>query len=649
MQGVEVNVDRGVITTGELNELCRDIPADAPRAAIWTRVLDLLVRYHTGRVQVIVRFPDTLEVVADNRDVAGSGAVLRDREVLTECFRDGQGLFLPSAQAGEGTGMVALVPLRERGEVTAVLRVDHQKPLTAGVVENLKLLAFSISGCLTERAWVLETRLGTELMARLASIDDLASGAAAALSTIVPIMGATGGLLLEPRAGNLVILADYGEHAIARRTALPDTMSYASGLAREVFKTGEARFIRNYSDHPDSMPDLPTDPVVLLMPLFHRGTTRKILRLTFSEDSVPYNSDLSVIQAAGRVLAGLLDGLRERYAQDRLAGLLAATHAKPESELYEPLLEAALDSVPGAERGVLLVRDNPGDDFSYRATAGYDLEVLRELRMSEERVRGWYAATTGIWGQATPIIRQASTANLTRRAWLAGITPSTDRQRKLKAMKTNLCIPVLEDGWVRAVVNLDNTVREDAFALDSIRVAHQVAMVAATVLRAARDRAALEAAALTDSVTGLLNRRGLEAELKRTLARALRDEEPLSVLMLDMTDFKGINDALGHAVGDEALRLVAQALQGNTRGGDVFARWGGDEFVAILPRQGASDAQHTINRLIQVISSINMEGHLLAVNIGSATFPADASSSEELLHIADARMYQQKHSESQRQ
>lgn len=645
-----MNVEQGMSTAGELNELCRNIPVNAPRAAIWTRVLDLLVRHHTGSVQVIVRFPDALEVVADSRDATGPGATLPDLEVLSACFRDAQARFLPDAQEGDKVvGMVALLPLLERGEVAAVLRVEHQQPLPAGEIENLKLLAFTVSGCLTERAWLLETRLVTELSARLASIDDLPSGAAAALSTIVPIVGASGGLLLEPRAGRIITLADHGQHAIDRRNTMPDGLPYATGLTRLAFETGEAHFTRNYFDHPDSLPGLPIDPVVLLMPLDHRGTTRKVLILTFSEDCIPASADLSIFRGASRVLAGLLDGLRERYAQDRLAGLLQAMHAKSETEIYGPLLEAALDSVPGAERAVLLVRDNPGDDFTFRATAGYDLDVLRDLRLPEERVRGWYAPVTGAWGQARPRIQQASTTNLTRTAWLAGINPRIDKQGKLKAMKTNLCIPVVEGGWVRAVLNFDSTVRENAFALDSIRVAHQVEMVVTMILRTARDRAALEAAALTDPVTGLLNRRASELELERNLARARRDNEPFSVLMLDMTDFKLINDTLGHAVGDEALRLVAQALQRNTRDGDIVARWGGDEFVAILPRQSAKDAQFTINRLTRVISTMSMEGQRLAINIGSTTFPADATSSEELLRIADERMYRHKHSGSQEQ
>lgn len=150
------NLNRRVITTGELNELCLEVPVNAPRSVIWARVLNLLMRHDTGRVQVIMRFPDTLEVVAASRDATGPDAILYDRDALRECFQDSQARFLPSSDdGGKEAGRVALLPMLERGEVTAVLRVEHPESLSAGEVESLKMLAFSISSCLTERAWVL--------------------------------------------------------------------------------------------------------------------------------------------------------------------------------------------------------------------------------------------------------------------------------------------------------------------------------------------------------------------------------------------------------------------------------------------------------------------------------------------------------------
>jgi len=638
-----VSVAHDVITVNDLNTLTADLPATAPRSTLWARVLEALTPHHAHRVQVIERQPDALAVVADTHPAPAIDAELPDPTALQACLQRREPTFAPldEAQAGEA-GVVALLPLLERGAATALLRIERREPLEPGDAERLRLLAFALSARLTERSWALETRLITQLSTRLAAIDELQAGAAAALSLIVPALGASAGLVLEARGGRLVSLADYGEKAIARRQLLSQGIPLAAGLTRQVFETGSPRFTRAYQHHPERLQDLPIDPVVLITPLDHRGTTRKALVLTYPQDTIPARADLTLLRGVTRVLAAALDGLRERYAQEHLGALLEAASTQPLSALYQIALETALKSVPGAERASLLARDAPSEDFTYRAATGYDLNRLSGLTIPEERLRGWYAPTATDWGAGAPRVARASTTNLARTAWLAGITPTIDKHDKLKALKTNLCLPIIEDGWVRAVLNLDSTLREDAFVLDSLRIAHQVAIVTTIALRTASDRATLQAAALTDPVTGLPNRRAFELELERALARAARDGQPLAVLVLDMNGFKHVNDTLGHAKGDDALRLVAHTLKRNLRGGDVIARWGGDEFLALLPRQNAQDAQHTARRLTHAVNPMSVDGHRLAIDIGAAAYPTDATTAHDLLTLADARMYRQK-------
>src|SRR5581483_7652025 len=96
--------------------------------------------------------------------------------------------------------------------------------------------------------------------------------------------------------------------------------------------------------------------------------------------------------------------------------------------------------------------------------------------------------------------------------------------------------------------------------------------------------------ARTDALTGIPNRRYLEEVLVAECARADRDQDPLSIVMSDLDDFKSINDSYGHAAGDEALRLVAQVARGSARTADFVGRWGGDEFLFILPQTSSHDA-----------------------------------------------------------
>lgn len=120
-------------------------------------------------------------------------------------------------------------------------------------------------------------------------------------------------------------------------------------------------------------------------------------------------------------------------------------------------------------------------------------------------------------------------------------------------------------------------------------------------LRAARGAclrvAELEALAWRDSLTGLWNRRAFERIGGLQLAQARRYRFPVSLILLDLDDFKAVNDQRGHAAGDRLLQAVASALQQNSRDSDLVARWGGDEFALLLPQTGAGGARAAAERL----------------------------------------------------
>lgn len=120
-------------------------------------------------------------------------------------------------------------------------------------------------------------------------------------------------------------------------------------------------------------------------------------------------------------------------------------------------------------------------------------------------------------------------------------------------------------------------------------------------LRKAIDHDAHEA--WHDPLTGLFNRRYAEAHIRNAWKEARRDDRPLAVLMVDIDHFKGINDAHGHSGGDHVLRHVAEVLRDNLRGESVVARWGGEEFITILPGASAEDAQVVARRLCRAIAS----------------------------------------------
>jgi diguanylate cyclase (GGDEF)-like protein len=149
--------------------------------------------------------------------------------------------------------------------------------------------------------------------------------------------------------------------------------------------------------------------------------------------------------------------------------------------------------------------------------------------------------------------------------------------------------------------------------------------------------------AYTDGLTGLGNRRALKQALERDLARSARMGRPVGVLLIELDGFKEVNDRLGHLQGDEILRRVGVALRVTCRGTDSLIRFGGDEFVVVLPDSRTDEAMIAAERIRIAITAIDLPDRIpLTASIGLSTYPDDALTAPELLDAADRAMYQVK-------
>jgi diguanylate cyclase (GGDEF)-like protein len=186
------------------------------------------------------------------------------------------------------------------------------------------------------------------------------------------------------------------------------------------------------------------------------------------------------------------------------------------------------------------------------------------------------------------------------------------------------------------------------YTQDECRLLEMVARQAGPVVSHALQLSRAQEEALTDPLTGLPNSRFLWMHLTQELARAARQASRLALLLIDVDDFKTVNDNEGHPIGDLALRELSTVLRQAVRPYDVCARYGGDEFVIMLPECGREEAEERLRDLQSKIKRHEVrlaDGRALslAVSIGAAVFPRDGDSSEALLAAADARMYQDKH------
>ena len=217
--------------------------------------------------------------------------------------------------------------------------------------------------------------------------------------------------------------------------------------------------------------------------------------------------------------------------------------------------------------------------------------------------------------------------------------------RREPGIKSGIYAPLTVRGRPIGVLSAHHE-RVGAFAEGDLDLLTIAARYLSGIIEVARLHEQLKQLAATDSLTGLANRRYFLDRLDAELARSHRAGYALSIVLLDLNGFKRVNDAHGHARGDEVLMRVGEHLGRITRSSDLAARFGGDEFILMLPETTRTEAEAIAGRLramdIPIEDGEGTHTCLITVAWGAAAFPEDGQRSEPLLQMADSRLYEMK-------
>jgi diguanylate cyclase (GGDEF)-like protein len=283
----------------------------------------------------------------------------------------------------------------------------------------------------------------------------------------------------------------------------------------------------------------------------------------------------------------------------------------------------------------LLLRDQQTGELYFKAAVGAGSEMLMHLRLQRgEGIAGWVAEHNA------PLIVDDVIAD-------PRFAARFDKTSRFHT-KSILCVPLAIKGRVLGVIELVNGEGDGSFSTEDLRILSTVAEFSAIAIENAQNFAKVQELTVLDDHTGLFNSRHLKRTLEQEIIRATRFGHPVSLVFFDLDYFKRVNDTYGHQAGSKLLAEVGRLLLGTLRSTDVPVRYGGDEFVVLLPETSKDQAMECAKRLRAEISQWKFlaeepYGPLkITASLGVASFPDDARAPDELLRRADDAMYRVK-------
>lgn len=279
----------------------------------------------------------------------------------------------------------------------------------------------------------------------------------------------------------------------------------------------------------------------------------------------------------------------------------------------------------------LLLIDEDTGDLRFEVVVGEGAEKIKGVRLKlGEGIAGWVAK------EMKPILVKDVTKD--KRFY--------KKIDKITNFKTHsiVCVPLIARDKCHGVIELINKVEDESFGEEDLLMLTTLADYTAIAIENAKFFTKVQELTITDDLTGLYNSRFLHTRLEHEVARAKRFKYELSMVFIDLDYFKEVNDLYGHLLGSKLLREVAQLVLRQIRNIDMACRYGGDEFIILMPettKQNALLVAEKLRKKIKSTTFLKDEGIdcRLTGSFGVASFPEDAKNKNDLIHMADKAMY----------
>lgn len=310
------------------------------------------------------------------------------------------------------------------------------------------------------------------------------------------------------------------------------------------------------------------------------------------------------------------------------------------NELLDVILQKAIEVMPEAKFGSILVMNTEGL-LEFKAIYGFEQDLF-QVKLDPKECYQWRATGGHFTG---PLIIQ-DLAELSKDLMTEDNYSAMNEIGALRT-KSSLSAPLLIDDQFFGSINLDS-INTNVFSEEHKGLMAYFANQATIAIRNHQYYEKMLFLSKYDGLTGILNRHYFQELIEIMLQRSAREKEPVTFVLMDLDHFKAINDQYGHASGDHILAFFAKSFTAQLRQSDLFARYGGDEFIAVFFNNDRNRTTHKLESIHEKITNESIELTQFGEEVhcffsyGIAEFPVESTELKTLIHLADQRMYEHK-------